>query len=346
MIFDAILNINRASLKRKNKLSLVLFFYFSCFLYATDIQRVQIPSKDLAISLVYENSVLATAPYELTKMSLSAHVDWTVTSNNTLDIVGCRFNTILILDGAATLKAYDIFQGLSLWKVKGRNIESISMSFPYIVYKTHSGRLGAIDFLTGQPLWETETIGLTSFLLVGRSSDVVIMTKTGSQLLDITNGSISDEILPILPDDYFLFSWNKGALIQRDDDFFVYTKGSDELVVVSANIGQTVEQIEQYHIIGQSELKKNELVMVNVLTSEEKRVFHTDKPMISFALSQDSVYGITEDNELIQFDVYTGEHTSVTISLPALNLSKGFNVYNNRGKTVLYTPFDLINLTL
>jgi hypothetical protein len=328
--------------KRKNKLILGIFLLFPLWIYSAELSFIEIPSQDTKIHSLYEQMILTTRPTELVAYSLSGQPNWIVTKNSNFQILESRFNTVLISDDEHSLIAYDVFQGLELWSVKQKNIKNISISYPYIVYQSHQGTVGAVDFLTGQLLWENTSLTCNSILTVGRTSYVVVQTVDGGKIVDITDGSIIFEDTSIISSDELAFTWNGGLLLNRENALFVYDIEPDSLIAVTSNGTGQRKQYEQYHLVFQP--TSNQVIVLNMLDPEERVTIDFDNSLKAFATFGDSLYSINDKNELISTNLMSGIHTEERVLIPELDVSQGFNVFLSEENTFLFTKSHVLSI--
>ena len=174
--------------------------------------------------LVYEKTLFGLRTDEqFSKVNLSGQSLWNISDiSEAIRAYDIHFDRLFLVDDQGRLLVYDAEYGYRLWRKTNLEIEKIVLGYPWAYYLNESGKMGCLDFLSGQSIWEYADQAFLDIIPLGKGTYVAGLTRTHLHLLSSVTGERLHRIKLPKPGLKALSNWNRGLALSDGQSIYVF----------------------------------------------------------------------------------------------------------------------------
>jgi hypothetical protein len=176
--------------------------------------------------IFYESDVFIVPkkqPNTVVKHTLQGATLWDITLNGNIRYLTARFNQLFILDSNGDLTVYNTVTGMRIWDIVGKNITSVSIQYPNIVYLSRDQKIGRIYIDDGVIDWELPLSNVERVKLVGHSDWVLAISDEYLYRIGIATGKVSHQLDSPHADMHIKATFNSGAILSGSGNLYHMT---------------------------------------------------------------------------------------------------------------------------
>lgn len=189
-------------IRRLIVLAAVLFFSAPSFA-GSFIQTIPLPFSIQKDPVVYDYGVYGfTDSNEFVKLNRFGHVRWRqdISAEDISDIQ-LKFDKVFLLFKTGDLLTLDGDLGFRSWVRRGLNITSIQVHYPHLFYLTSDGKVGSLDFFSGQVRWEHREPDVERLIWLAYSDDLLEVKKSSVYIVDGIDGGKKNKVNAVMDGD-------------------------------------------------------------------------------------------------------------------------------------------------